>query len=263
MGFKIHTPAAALLAVGAILVAGCGSSSTTAGVSSTGPGSSTSSGSPTSTGTSTASAAPSSSSSSPAAAAGAARFTKGQKLGSNQLEQRIKAAITKAGGTYASTTKSSKVTSTGHVRLVGNRTEGTFEERVGGKKISVIVLGGNAYVKGFGIGSKPWIKVTPTSTGPLAQGLKPLLTITQGAPLSDSVQWTVTATSASGSTVTSSPANGTTVTDRFDSKGLPISTVVRSAAGTKTDTYSDYGKPVTVTAPPASQVADVAAGQKA
>lgn len=272
MGSKYHTPAVALLAASTVLIAGCGSSSSTSAPSvlSSGTGSSrtsipssasspsAASGSPGSTGSTSGTQ-----SSSGGSAAGGSRFTKGQKLGSHQLEQGIKAAIFKAGGTYAATTTSSTVSSTGHVRLIGDRTEGIFEEAVGGKEVTVIVLGGNAYVKGLGLGSKPWLKVTPSSTGAFAQALKPLLTITQGAPLSDSVRWTVTQTSPSGTTVSASPASGTTVTDQLDGKGLPISTVVSSAAGTKTDKYFDYGKPVRVSAPPASQVSDIPGGAAA
>ncbi|MBO1756445.1 hypothetical protein [Allobranchiibius sp. CTAmp26] len=253
--FRPGTAAAvAVLATGTVLTAGCSSSGGAPGVASSSSASSTDSGSSSSSSTSPSST---SSSSSTSSAAAGASYTKGQKIGAGTLQNQIKAAIVKAGGTYSTTTTSSVLTSTSQAKITGDRTDATVHETIRGKKVTVIVVNGAAYISGTGLGAKPYLKVTQNSTGSLAESFKPLLNIAGGGTLTNTVQWTVVSTSAGGTTLTASPAEGTDVTDTLDGKGLPLSTVTKATAGTSTIKYFDFGKPVTVTAPPASQVADV------
>ncbi|UIJ36113.1 hypothetical protein [Allobranchiibius sp. GilTou73] len=247
----------AVLAAGSIFVVGCSSSGGSPGVtSSSGSTSATSGGSSTSSSnSSTSSSAPSSS------AAASSSYTTGQKIGAGTLQNRIKAAIVKAGGTYSSTTTSSVLTSTSQSKITGARTDATVHEVIRGKKVTVIIVDGVAYISGTGLGAKPYLKVTRNSTGTLAESFKPLLNLAGGGSLSNAEQWTVASSSASGTTLTASPAAGTNVTDTLDAKGLPVSTVTKAATGTSTIKYYDFGKPVTITVPPASQVADISGVQ--
>ena len=252
--------AAAALAASTVLIAGCSSSG---GAPAVGSGSSSSSSSAASSSTSSSSAGSSTSSSSAgsstssSSSASSASYTKGQKIGAGTLQSQIKAQIVTAGGTYSSTTTSTMLSSTSQAKITGSRTDATVHEDIHGKKITVIIINSVAYISGTGLGSKPYLKVTQNSTGAFAESFKPLLNEAGGATLTDTVQWTVASTSASGTTLTASPAEGTTVTETLDGKGLPVSTVSKATAGTSTIKYFDFGKPVTVTAPPASQVADV------
>lgn len=256
---RASTRATALAAVaaGTVLIAGCSSSGGAPAVSGSGTSSSTPSSSGSSTSSSSTTSSTPSTSSSPSSSAAGTSYTTGQKIGSGTLQNRIKAAIVKAGGTYSSTTTSSVLTSTSQARITGGRTDATVHETIRGKKVDVIIVNGVAYISGTGLGAKPYLKVTQNSTGSLAESFKPLLNIAGGGTLTNTVLWSVVSTSASGTTLTASPAEGTNVTDVLDGKGLPISTVTRSATGTSTIKYYDFGKPVTITAPPASQVADV------
>ncbi|MBO1767805.1 hypothetical protein [Allobranchiibius sp. GilTou38] len=248
--------AVAVLAAGSIFVVGCSSSGGSPGVTSSSGSSSATSG-----GSSTSSSASSTSSSTPSSSAAASSYTTGQKIGAGTLQNRIKAAIVKAGGTYSSTTTSSVLTSTSQSKITGARTDATVHEVIRGKKVTVIIVDGVAYISGTGLGTKPYLKVTKNSTGTLAESFKPLLNLAGGGSLSNAEQWTVASSSASGTTLTASPAAGTNVTDTLDAKGLPVSTVTKAATGTSTIKYYDFGKPVTITVPPASQVADISGVQ--
>ena len=248
--------AVAVLATGCVFIAGCSSSGGASGVAS---GSSTASaGSDSGSSSSSSSSSSTSSSSTPSSSAAAATaYTKGQKIGAGTLQNQIKAQIVKAGGTYSSTTTSSVLSSTSQAKVTGARTDASVHETIRGKKVTVIVVNGVAYISGTGLGAKPYLKVTQSSTGAFAESFKPLLNVASGGTLTDTVQWTVAATSATGTTLTASPAEGTTVTETLDGKGLPVSTVSKAASGTSTIKYFDFGKPVTITAPPASEVVDV------
>ncbi|XAS77483.1 hypothetical protein V3G39_05445 [Dermatophilaceae bacterium Sec6.4] len=243
---------------GALLIAGCGSNSGTAAPAVSNPPSVTKgASSPSGASTSAPSSSTSTGSSTSSVAGTAKTFTKGQKVESQKLQRVVKAAVAASGGSYAVRLTAAGLAAVGHIKLVHGATQGSVQETAGETKISIIIIGGVAYLKGLGVGSKPWVKITDKSTGTLAEAFKPLLQIADGAAVSDSVQWTVTSATASGTTLTSSPATGITVTDQLDAKNRPVLTVVTSPAGTRRETYSDYGTPVNVQAPPASQVAAI------
>lgn len=184
-------------------------------------------------------------------------YTKGQKVDVNTLLMRIKVAITTVGGTYTTKTVSSTGTGRAHIKYDGSRIEGVMTQRINGRQLKIIAMDGVAYISGTGLGSKPYLKVSKNSTGPLAASFKPFLHVAQGGGLTDTAQWTVVSSSPSGVVLTSSLSESLRVTESLNGKGLPVSTVTTGATGTQTVTYSDFGKPVTVTAPPASQVQDI------
>lgn len=229
----------------ALLVAGCGSggSAPTVGGSSKAAAGPSSGPAPTSAATS--------SSVSPAVT-----FTKGQKVDPNVLMQAMRSAVIKAGGTYRSTSVASSLSATGMTRMSGKKTDSVVSQDLGGQKTKIIVLDGVGYISGTGMGSTPYIKLTKDSTGPFAQGLKPLLSIAAGGALPNAAGWTVASASAAA-TVLTFTQNGVAVTQTLNAQNLPVSTVSRSGSETSTQKYFDFGKPVTITAPPASQVTDI------
>lgn len=182
---------------------------------------------------------------------------KGQRIDANAVQRSIRAAVLKAGGTYRVTMQASSITAFGKVRVSGDTTDAVVTQDLNGQKLRIIVLDGVGYVSGTGMGTTPFVEVTPGSKGAFAQGLKPLLNISLGRPLPDTVQWEVTATSPVGITLTATPAVGVTTVQTLDERNLPVRTVESSGSQTSTRSYSDYGQPVDITAPPSSDVVDV------
>lgn len=200
---------------------------------------------------STASSSPQSSPAAPAVA-----FSKGQTVAADTLFKAIRVAVIKVGGTYKTTVTSATISAEGYSKVTEKQTDTVLDQNVGGQKSKIIVIDGVGYISGTGMGPTPYLKITKDSTGPLAQGLKPALSVATGGGLPDAAQWTVTSAEPDR-TVLTQKESGVTVTQTMDGRNLPVSTVSKSGPQTLTYKYSDYGKPVTIAAPPASQVTDI------
>ena len=246
---------AAALATSAALLAGCGSSGGSGGSSSAGGASPSSSSAPSSS-SSSSSATSSARSSAPAAASSS--YKKGSTVSQAQLQADVTKAVQKAGGTYRTTLTSSSVSSVADHKQKGQVTDIRADETLAGRKVKLIIVGGVAYVggsiPGAGAGGKPWTRITQNSTSPFAKGLRPALLAASGQGTPPTVQWTVVSSSASGTVLTSVPVAGAKSTLTLDARGLPKTAAVQTPSGKQNEVYSNYGKPVTITAPPASQV---------
>ena len=112
-------------------------------------------------------------------------------------------------------------------------------------------------------GGKAWVKVDPNGTDEMSKALR------EGGSSSGDPQTMVNALKGGTATVVDtnggnthyritglsiSGATGTTMDLTVDSKNLPVTSVVEASGAKVTTTYSDWGAPVTVTAPPADQV---------
>lgn len=184
-------------------------------------------------------------------------FSKGQRIGPDALVRITRAAVEKAGATIRSTTTTPEGTFSSQIRYVYDRTEASSKGRLAGKNISIVVIAGVTYIGGLGMGPKPYLEVTPQSSGAFAQGLKPLLNIAGGGALPKSAIWTVASVSRNRMVFEVAPNPGTSVTTTLDGKYLPVSTVTVVSGKTMTVKYTDVGAPVDISAPPASQVADI------
>ena len=177
-------------------------------------------------------------------------------MDANKLLKAVQVAVIKVGGTYKTTVTSPTIAGEGYSKVTEKQTDTVLDQEVGGQKSTIVVVDGIGYISGTGMGPTRYLKITKDSTGPLAQGLKPVLSVATGEGLPDAAQWTVTSAEPD-QTVLMHSAGGSTVTQTMDGRNLPVSTVSKSGSETLTYKYSDYGKPVTIAAPPASQVTDI------
>jgi hypothetical protein len=155
-----------------------------------------------------------------------------------------------------------------------------------GMSIEMVVLDGVMYLKGMPTsvtGGKAWVKIDPNGTDALSkqlagslsqmgvdsslaayQGAKATLVDTDGGGKHYRVDGLTlpSASTATGSAATAATTSPSVTTADFwlDSKGLPLksSVTVGGLSGTVTVTYSGWGAPVTITAPPADQVGALA-----
>lgn len=258
---KSFAAATALLATGTVVLTGCNSGTTAA--TSSNPSSSAvkpSASGPMSTGPSSSSgSSPQSTPTSPTSSAStaAATFTKGQKVTTKQAAEIVESAVQKTGGTVQATSKTSLGTFSIQTKYVGKKQESKVEGTILGKTITAIEVEGVTYLHGLGIGSKPYLKITSTSTGPLAGTLKPLTNVTDTSSLPSSGTWTVASTSPQRTILTISGLAGSSSTLTLNGKNLPVSLVAKVAGKSTTLKYTGYGKPVNISAPPASQVVDI------
>lgn len=256
---KSFAVSAGILVTSAVLLTGCNSGSSAA-PSPSASSSAAKSSSPLSTlASSSPGSSPQTTPASPTSASStaAATFTKGQKVTTKQAAAIVEAAVQKAGGTVQATGKTSLGTLSIQTKYVGQNQEAKAEGTVLGKSITAIEVDGVTYLHGLGIGPKPYLKITPTSTGLLAQTLKPLTKVTDTSSLPGGGTWTVASTSPQRTILTVSAPAGSSSTLTLNGQNLPVSLVTKVAGKSTTLTYTGYGKPVSISAPPASQVADI------
>lgn len=202
----VGAPLVVAITAAAALIAGCGSDATAPAATTIPAATDSSSSSVGSTALGS-----SGSTSSKNVAPAAASFNKGQRVDPNALVKITKAAVIKAGGTYSGSVSTAGGTITSQVKYVGDRVETSSKGMVSGKKISVILINGVTYLGGLGIGPKPYLKVTPRSTGELARVLKPLTNIANGGSLPTSATWTVVSSSADSTALKATHGTGVTV----------------------------------------------------
>lgn len=219
-----------------------------------------------------------------AAAATGAAFTQGQRVTGAQLIAATRGAMEKAGTAHVGISSPAGMTAEGAMRLTGATPAMELSVNSMSIKMSVIAVDGAMYLKMPMLGEK-YLKVDPKGTDPLSRRMAPSLqqmNSSMRAPLSSygqSLPWVVSQTSAAGTTLTAHatgddlrsamaqsgsvpsgvPTRSITgemvITLTLDGHNLPERTVVMmNGKQVLTQTYSQWGEPVTITAPPTSQV---------
>lgn len=246
------------LALAATLALGACGSDTPATVSNAGPTASTS-------------ATSSTTSSSSASAAGLAV---GTTVDGSDLGTRMLAAMVKAGSGTMAMTVGAGGTATGSFTM----TKGTMRQRmvmaIEGVNLEIVSIDGVLYIKGLPGSTKPWVKIDPKAKDPSSQLFSGMLgemgNPRQFADAMVGAKATVVSSSATETTyeVAVDPAkilgearqgavaSMAPVTTRYvlDAQDRPVSMTVEVEGQEVGGTFGDWGKPVAITAPPASQV---------
>lgn len=248
---KSLVSAVALSGALAVGLAGCGSSASPTASSST---------------SSPASASPSSGSTTSAGAVG-------DSASATELATRISDAMVKAksGKGRISTTGGSSaanVTGTLQFAINGATTQAQGSFTVSGMTLEIVTKDSLVYIKGLPTqmtGGKPWVKIDPKGTDTLSKSMAQLGSNT-GDPraLVDSFKGgKATVKSKNGGLTTydvtgATALAGGTLEVTVDDHSLPSTFKVTTAGVTVIAEYSDWGAPVTITAPPADQVGSAA-----
>ena len=244
---KLSLVAASGLTVAALTLAGCSSSG--------------------STGTVAAPSASTSTSAAPSTSAGGGSAAVGSTVDGKQLATTMKAAMEKAKTGKATMAVSGQASTTANMEFDYADPAKPLVHmtmKIESLDIEGVVDGTTVYMKGFPsalTGGKDWVKFDPNGTDAISKAMK------QG--MGDAADPNAAAHAMSSSTVTVKSSNadsttyeltniagdsGATMQMSVGSDGLPQKSVVDAAGATVTLTYSDWGTPVKVTVPDASQV---------
>lgn len=211
----------------------------------------------------------------------AATFTVGQTVSAKDFEARTDKAAQDAGSAHLKMSMmDDAVTADGAISYAGGKQAMSMKMSAMGMDMQMIYVDKAAYVKMAMLGDK-FIKVDPhgsdefsKSFGSSVDGMSSLNGL---GPLGDSVKWTVTATGPEGTTFTAKltrevmeqvlkaegksssleglPAGDITLTSTLDAQNRPVKTVMTvGGESIMTMTITDWGTPVTITAPPSSEV---------
>ena len=227
--------------------------------------------------------------SSPAAVAGATSsaatsqptFTVGQTLTAKDFEQTSEAAAREAGSAHLKMSMmGNAVTAEGEISYKDGHQAMTMDMSAMGMDMHMIYVDKTAYLKMAMLGDK-YVKIDPKGDDELSKsfgsGMDGMSSLNGLGPLGDSVKWTVTESGPDGTTVTTKltrealeqlakaegkssnldglPAGDVTLTSTLDAKNRPTKTVMQVGGKTMmTMTITDWGTPVTITAPPSSDV---------
>lgn len=207
-------------------------------------------------------------------------FTVGQQVTANRLNAMSDAAIKHAGTVHVKMAMAGSMTADADMKFVGHTPEVTMKMSAMGEDLSMILTGGSLYLKAPTFGTK-YIKIDPNGTDALSKqmgaAIKQMSSFNGLGNVGDSVKWTVTSVDAQGATLTTklteadlraaAAAGGASdlpsgslpgsfdITMAYDAQDRPAKAVV--AMGGKdyvTMTMSQWGQPVSITAPPSSDV---------
>lgn len=239
---------------------GCGGSAAPATTASSGS---------TATPAATTSATQTTSAAAPASAAPASAAPVGDLDGTGIASAMVMASLKAGSGSFdmktTSTANGATVTMTGTSQyvVVNGAMDSEATMSFNGVTMDMINVGGVMYIKGMFTSKdgKPWVKIDPEGTDSLSKQLAP--TLKQSADLRTQVEMYKGSTATLVDTV-----NGVrhyrlvgvagAPTQPFDiyldDQDRPVKVTTTSASMDMTVTYSGYGKPVTVKAPPASLV---------
>ena len=278
---------AAAVAAGAMALTGCGGGTKTADPStSTAAGASTSAS--TASGSGSASAATSSESEAPASttttdagtgdtASSLANAKVGDKISGKTLADAMSAAFKDGTSGHMSMDMGGSITAEGDFQVADGKQNSTMTMEVAGSKMEMISVGGKTYMKSpmFAGGTK-WVSMDSATAGDAgAPDVNTFDPETMAKALGDK-DITVTAKDGGNTTVkmdlnmanlieamgdagdslgsaTASMPKSIPVTYTLDSEGRPVETVMNMGMEIKV-TYSDWGKKVSIEAPPASEV---------
>ncbi len=239
---------------GALALAGCGASSPTT----------------TAQPSTSASSTPSASTSSGTTSTTSAAVTPGATSDAVELGKRMGAAMVAAkSGKGTLSMSSSAVNVSGTTQFVytsPTQADTTASMAMMGINLQVVSAGGVIYMKGLPTqltGGKEWVKVDPKGTDAMSKAMR------EGGSTAGDPQTMVDALKGGTATVvdtnggnthykitgTSQPGlTNATMDITVDSQDRPVTSVVEAAGSTITVDYSDWGTPVTVSAPPADQI---------
>lgn len=226
-----------------------------------------------------ATSSPSPSSSSPASSAAA--FTVGQTVSAKDFETISDKAAQDAGSAHLTMSMmGSSVTANGQISYAGGKQAMSMKMSAMGMDMQMIYVDDTAYLKMAMLGDK-FIKIDPKADDEFSKSFGSSFTgmssLNGLGPLGDSVQWKVTETGPNGTTVTTTlsretmkdlaeaegkdsdleglPAGDIVLTSTVDAQNRPVKTVMTVGGKTMmTMTISDWGAPVTIIAPPSSEV---------
>ncbi len=209
------------------------------------------------------------SSSSPAATA-----KTGDTVDGAALATRMTDAMVKAGSGTVTMDLGGQGSAKGSFTMKNGKMEQSMEMGIQGQTLQIVSAGGLLYMKGLPGSSKPWVKIDPKGTDPMSKmfagltgdmgdprqlagalkGSKAVLVSSSGG---ESVYDVTIDPSAlmGGSTATASPsAQPVKARYTLDAQDRPTKMTVDSQGQTINIVFADWGKPVTITVPPADQV---------
>lgn len=215
-----------------------------------------------------------SSSSSSSSSSAAAGLKAGQTVDGAELATTMTDAMVKAGSGTIAMDLGTEGKATGAFAIKGTAMEQQMTMPIQGQTMEIVSTGGIIYMKGLPGSKKPWVKIDPKADDPISQMFAGM-TGDMGDP-----RQLAKALEGTKATVVSSTADGTTydvtidpktllggaaasaapsakpVKARYtlDAKDLPTSMVVEVEGQKITISFGDWGKPVSITAPPADQV---------
>ncbi|EAQ00172.1 hypothetical protein JNB_08374 [Janibacter sp. HTCC2649] len=202
---------------------------------------------------------------------------KGDTVDAGDLAGRMVAAMEKAGsGTMTMDTGGEKAS--GDFKYVDGKLQQHTKVPVEGSEMEIISVGEFVYLKGLPGQAKPWVKIDPKASDPVSQmfkgiaeggisdptkmaenlkGTKATLKSKDGG--NSTYEFTVDSAKALGTTATPAPspsasAQALTMTYVLDKDDRPVTISTKVADQSIKVTYSDWGKKVDITEPPADQV---------
>lgn len=213
-----------------------------------------------------------SSSSSSSSAAGAVKA--GDSVDGAALATRMTDAMIKAGSGTVTMDLGAQGSAKGSFTMKDGKMEQSMEMGIQGQTLQIVSSDGIIYMKGLPGSKKPWVKIDPKGTDPMSKmfaGLtgdmgdpRQLATALKGSKATvvsssaDESVYDVTidpSTLMGGSTATASPSVAP-VKARYtlDAQDRPTKMTVDAQGQTISIVFADWGKPVTITVPPADQV---------
>lgn len=197
----------------------------------------------------------------------------GQAVDGGELATRMTNAMLKAGSATMSMDLGAQGKAQGGFVVKGETVEQQMTMTVQGMNMQIVSAGGVIYMKGIPGSKKPWVKIDPKATDPVSKMFASMSgdmgDPRQMAKALKGTKATVVSTSADGTvydvTIDPSALLGETATAApsvapvkarytLDAQDRPTSMVVNAGGQNVTITMKDWGKPVTITVPPADQV---------
>ena len=198
----------------------------------------------------------------------------GATVDGGELATRMTAAMVKAGSGTLSLDLGTEGKATGSFTMKGGVMEQQMTMPIEGQTMQIVSAGGVIYMKGLPGSKKPWVKIDPKADDPVSQMFAGLAgdmgDPRQLAKALEGTKATVVSSTADASTydVTIDPkallgaAAGSAVPATepvkarytLDADDRPTLMVVDVQAQSLKITFGDWGKPVSISAPPADQV---------
>lgn len=203
------------------------------------------------------------------------------KVDAGDVAQRMVAAMQEA-GSGSMTMDTDGDNATGDFRYVDGKLQQHTTIPTEGGETEIIAVGDFVYVKGLPGQAKPWVKIDPKAQDPVSQMFKGIVEggISDPTKMADNLkgtqatlkstegdnttyEFTVDSAKAMGSEAAtpspsaSTPAQPLTITYVLDKEDRPVSIMTKVTQQTFKVSYSDWGKKVEITAPPADQVGPI------
>jgi hypothetical protein len=212
--------------------------------------------------------ASSSSSSSPAAS----DLKAGAIVDGGDLASRMTAAMVEAGSGTISLDLGSEGKASGSFAMKGGVMEQQMTMPIQGQTMEIVSTGGIIYMKGLPGSTKPWVKIDPKADDPLSQMFAGLTgdmgdprqlakalegtkaTVVSSAGDSTTYDVTIDPTTLLGGDTAAPSTDPVKARLTLDGEDRPTSMVVDAQGQSVKISFGDWGKPVTIKAPPADQV---------